>query len=79
MKPQRFAQPFAEHPVPSIILALLLVFISIAFVAGWIPDSPHRRYFPGHQWVMAGLSGLLALFLAACACLGCKSKPDNQG
>jgi hypothetical protein len=34
MKPQRFAQPFAEHPVPSIVLALLLVFIGIAFVAG---------------------------------------------
>ena len=79
MKSQRITKPFAEHPMASIVLALLLIFIGIAFVASWIPDSLHRRYFLEHQWVMASLSWLLALFLAACACLGCRSKPDNQG
>jgi hypothetical protein len=79
MKLQRPVKPFAEHPAASIVLALLLVCIGIAFVSGWIPDSPHRQHFPGHQWVMAGLCWSMALFLAACASLGCRCKPDNQG
>lgn len=78
-KLHRSVKPFAEHPGGSIVLALLLVFIGMAFVSGLIPYSSRHRYFPVHQWVMAGLCWLLSLFLAACASLGCRCKPDNQG
>ena len=79
MKLHRPIKPFAEHPAASIVLALLLILLGLAFACGWIPDSPHRRYFPGHQWVMAVLAWLLALFFAFCAYLGFKKKgpPDN--
>lgn len=79
MKLPRSVKPFAEHPTGSIALALLFILIGIAFVSGWIPDSPHRRYFPGHHWVMAVLAWTLALFYSLCACIGFRKNttPDN--
>ena len=41
-----------------------------AFACGWFPESPHRRYLPGHRWIMATLSGLVALFFLYCSVRG---------
>jgi len=70
MKPHRSITPFIEHATASIVLALLMGAIGLAFASGWIPDSPQRQYFPGHQWVMAGLCWFMMLFLVTCACIG---------
>ena len=67
---QHSTKPFVAHPKSSTVLAVLLILIGIAFVSDWFPDSPNRRYFLGHHWLMAGLSWLAALFFLACALLG---------
>jgi uncharacterized membrane protein YphA (DoxX/SURF4 family) len=67
-------KPFVAHPKSSTVLAVLLIVIVIAFVSGWFSDSPNRRYFPGHYWLMAGLSWLVAFFFLANAFLGFKQK-----
>jgi quinol-cytochrome oxidoreductase complex cytochrome b subunit len=67
-------KPFVAHPKSSTVLAVLLIVIGIAFVSGWFSDSPNRRYFPVHHWLMAGLSWLVAFFFLANAFLGFKQK-----
>ena len=71
---QRASQPFVDRPKTSAVLALLLVAIGLAFACGWIPESPNRRYFPGHQWLMAALNWLTALFFLVCSFIGFKKK-----
>ena len=71
-------KPFVAHPKSSTVLAVLLILIGIAFVSGWVPDSPNRRYFPGHHWIMAGLSWLMSCFFLVCAFLGFKQGNKNR-
>jgi len=75
---QHSTKPFVAHPKSSTVLAALLILIGIAFVSGWLPDLPNRRYFPGHHWIMAGLSWLVACFFLACAFLGFKQGNKNR-
>jgi hypothetical protein len=63
---------FVARPQSSAVLALLCLVIGIAFVSGLVPLSPNREYFPGHQWVLALLSWLLAVLFAYCASIGFK-------
>ena len=67
---ERARKPFVEHPKGSLPLAIVLLGIGLAFACGWFPDSPHRRYLPGHRWIMAALSGLVALFFLHCSIRG---------
>lgn len=63
-------KPFVEHPTASLALAIVLFGIGVAFAYGWFPDSPHRRFLPPHRWIMATLSGLVALFFLCCSVRG---------
>jgi hypothetical protein len=63
---------FVAKPRASAALALLCVVIGVVCVSGLVPLSPNRSYFPGHQWVLALLSWLLALLFAGCAAKGFK-------
>lgn len=67
---KRACKPFVEHPLGSLALAIVLLGIGLAFACDWFPDSPHRRYLPGHRWIMATLSGLVALFFLYCSVRG---------
>lgn len=78
MQLHQSSKPFVTHPKSSVVLAVLLILIGIAFVSGWFPDSPNRRYSPGHHWLMAGLSWLVACFFLACAFLGFKQRNKNR-
>lgn len=65
---------FVVKPRASAALALLCLVIGIVSVSGLVPLSPDRRYFPGHQWVLALLSWLLAVLFACCAAKGFKMR-----
>jgi hypothetical protein len=58
---------FVSRPRSSAVLAVLLVLLGIVFVSGVIPDSPNRRYLPGHEWLLASLCWVLALLFGYCA------------
>lgn len=64
---------FVARPWSSAALALLCVVIGIVSVSDLVPLSPNRRYFPGHQWLLASLSWLLAILLGYCASKGLNS------
>jgi hypothetical protein len=74
----RAGKPFVEHPKGSLALALVLLGIGTAFACGWFPDSPHRRSLPGHQWIMAVLSWLVAFFFLGCAVHGFRQGPKDS-
>ena len=61
---------FVSRPRSTAVLALLLVAIGIISVNGLVPASPHRKYFPGHEWWLASLSWALALIFGYCALRG---------
>ena len=65
---------FEAKPWSSATLALLCLVIGIVSISGLVPLSPDRRYFPGHQWVLALLSWLLAVLFACCAAKGFKMR-----
>ena len=65
---------FASHPGPSFVLALLTACIGLVFLSGWIPVSPNRLYFVGHEWIMAVLCWAMAIFFALCAWSGLRRR-----
>jgi len=71
---------FVARPRSSAALALLFVVIGIVSISGLVPLSPNRGYFPGHQWLIAFLSWLLAALFAYCASMGFKmhSRPTKE-
>ena len=58
---------FASRPVSSVVLALLLVIMGLVIVSGLVPTSPNRRYFPGHEWLLATVCWAAAIFFGYCA------------
>ena len=69
---------FAERPLASLILAVLMVFLGIVIVSGWIPTSSNRPYFPGRVWILAAGCWIMALFLGYCARVGMVSDRYNK-
>ena len=61
---------FVSRPRSTAVLALLFVAIGIISISGLVPASPHRKYFPGHEWWLASLSWALALIFGCCALRG---------
>jgi uncharacterized protein (DUF486 family) len=61
---------FSARPVASAVLAVLLLALGLLIVSDLVPTSPHRRYFPGHEWLLAIVSWGLALFIGYCAVKG---------
>jgi hypothetical protein len=52
--------------------------IGVVVVSGVIPLSPNRKYFPGHQWLIASLAWLLAVLFGYCAAKGLKSRSPSS-
>lgn len=63
-------EPFVDRPRSSAVLALLLVVMGIIFVSGLLPVSLNRKYFAGHEWLLASLCWALALAFGYCAFRG---------
>lgn len=61
---------FVARPWSSAALAVLCLVIGLVAVSGLVPLSANRRYFPGHDWLLALFSWLLALLFAGCASTG---------
>lgn len=71
--------PFAERPRLCAVLAVLLIILGVLFVSDGVPASPNRRYFPGHEWLVASLSWVLAIFFGYCARAGYLRRPSRNG
>ena len=70
----RAVKLFSAQPLASLLMAALFVLIGVALPAGWIPDSTVRRYFPGHEWVMAALCCSVAVFFGYCWLVGIRDQ-----
>lgn len=69
---------FAARPRASAVLAVLLVAIGLIIVSDLIPTSANRKYFPGHEWLLASISWAMALFFGYCAAKGRRPKTPEQ-
>ena len=69
---------FVARPWASVALALLCVIISMLSVSDLVPRSTNRTYFPGHQWVFASLSWLLAFLFGYCAVKGLRLRSRSS-
>ena len=49
MSQHRSIRVFAERPLASVFLAVLMLCLGVVFVSGFVPTSLNRPYFPGHQ------------------------------
>ena len=65
---------FSSSPRLSLVLAALQIVIGLVMVLGLVPASTTRRYIPGHEWILAAMAWLLALFFGFCAVKGLRSK-----
>ena len=61
---------FASRPTSSAVLALLLLVMGFIMLSDLVPTSPNRRYFTGHEWLLAAICWALALFFGYCAAKG---------
>ena len=61
---------FSSRPLSSAVLALLLLVMGVVMLSGLVPISPNRKYFPGHEWLLAAVCWVLALFFGYCAAKG---------
>ena len=69
---------FIERPRRTAVLAVLFVVLGVVSASGLIPLSENRRYFPGHEWLLAGLCWVCAMALAYCACTGLKPRAGRE-
>jgi hypothetical protein len=65
---------FVDRPRSSAVLGLILVVMSLVSISGFVPLSPNRRYFAGHETLLASLCWALAVFFGYCAFTGLKSR-----
>ena len=80
MRAQSFLRIFVARPWSSAALAVICAVIAIVAVTDLVPLSPNRRYFGGHQWLLASLYGLLAVLFGYCAVKGLRlrSRSSNK-
>jgi hypothetical protein len=67
---------FVDRPRSSAVLALLLIAMGILFISGLLTISPHRKYFAGHEWLLASLCCALALTFGYCALRGLTQRSE---
>jgi hypothetical protein len=65
---------FVDRPRSSAVLALILVVMGLVSISGLVPLSPNRRYFAGHEWLLALLCWVLAVLFGYCGITGLKSR-----
>lgn len=70
---------FSSRPLASTVLAVLLLAMGLLFVSGLMPTSSNRKYFPGHEWLLAILCWALAMFIGYCAAKGRKPRRQEEG
>lgn len=79
MTRSRLVALFSSRPLASAVLGILLVVLGLMFLSGLVPTSPNRKYFPGHEWLLAIVSWAMALFFGYCAAKGRPSKtPEGK-
>jgi hypothetical protein len=61
---------FTARPLSSLVLALLMVLLGVVAVSGIIPASGSRRYFAGHEWLLAAVCWLIAALFTFSAIKG---------
>lgn len=79
VKMHRATKLFSPRPWSSLVLAILMLCLGLVFVSGWVPSSVVPRYFPGHEWIMAALCLVMALFFGYCARLGLGGEGQEVG
>ncbi len=61
---------FTSRPLSSLVLALLMVLLGVVAVSGIVPASDIRRYFAGHEWLLAAVCWLMAAIFTFSAIKG---------
>jgi hypothetical protein len=74
VRARSFLGIFVARPWSSAALAVICAVIAVVAVSDLVPLSPNRRYFGGHQWLLASLYGLLAGLFGYCAVKGLKAR-----
>lgn len=69
---------FIEQPRSTALLAFLFVVIGVVSASGVVPLGAHRKYFPGHEWLLATLCWVCAIALGYCAAIGQKSGGQRE-
>jgi len=69
---------FVERPRSAALLAFLFVVLGAVSASGLVPLSENRKYFPGHEWLLASLCWACAILLAYCAASGLKSRSERE-
>lgn len=64
---------FSAAPRTSCLLALFFIVLGVIAISGVLPVSENRKYFPGHDWVLALISWGTAVFFGYCGFMGFKS------
>jgi threonine/homoserine/homoserine lactone efflux protein len=67
-------EPFVARPRSSAALAVLFIVLGVVSISGLVSLSPNRRYFPGHEWILASLSWVIAVLFGYGALKGMKSR-----
>ena len=66
----------SSQPWGSLVLAVLALLAGVVFASGWLP--PAKKYMSGHEWVMAAMCVLLALFFIYCAAVGFRKRSNGS-
>lgn len=74
LKDTRAVEVLSAHPRGCAVLSVLLAVLGLLFLTGWVPKSPNRLYFQGHEWLMATLCFVLTGFFVYCAVVGQRRK-----
>jgi hypothetical protein len=78
VRARSFLGIFVARPWSSAALAVICAVIAVVAVTDLVPLSPNRRYFGGHQWVLASLYGLLAALFGYCAVKGLRVRARSS-
>lgn len=78
MRISRAIQFFAERPISTAVLALVVTALGFAFTSSLTPPTPSYRYLPGHEYPMAVFCWGFALILACCSYPGLRGKPGGK-
>lgn len=69
---------FSSRPFSSAVLAALLLVLGLLFASGLVPTSSNRKYFTGHEWLLAMVCWVMSSFFGYCSAKGYKARLHKE-